>query len=125
MRNLVFLLLTSFALTYGYSARAQVIVNKVDLNKAVDTFEVYAFKKPFSTKECFFANYGQKAFKLHWYDDSSQAIFDNTGRKFEKGEWLQLSNYLKSQGWKKTDNRTEKLGNIEGRVVTFEREPSK
>ena len=98
------------------------VVNGTDLNEEVDIFEVYAFKKPFSTKECFFADYGQKNFKLHFYDHKRQAIYNAEGEKFEKGEWLNLMKYLRSQGWKKTDERKEKLGDNEGRVVTFEKE---
>lgn len=102
-------------------ANAQVVVKDTDLNEAVEMFELYAFKKPFSTKEVYFVNFGQDKFRLHFYDHKSQAIFDDKGEKFEKGEWLKLMNYLRAQGWKKTDERKESLGNNEGRVVQFER----
>ncbi len=106
------------------SVNAQVLVNNQDLNVAVEIFELYAFKKPFSTKECYFVNFGQDRFKLHFYDHKTQAVFDAEGKKFEKGEWLRMLNYLRVQGWRKADERTEKLGNNEGRVVTFERIPT-
>ncbi len=77
--------------------------------------------KPFSTKESYFVNFGQEKFRLHYYDHKTQAIFDADGGKFNKGEWLKLMQYLRAEGWKKTDERQEMLGNNEGRVVTFER----
>ncbi|MEO7700325.1 MAG: hypothetical protein ABIZ04_13965 [Opitutus sp.] len=119
-------LLSAVALVlFSLPASAQVLVGNTDLNKSVTTFDLYAFKKPFNTKECYFVNFGQKDFKLHFYDHSSQSVRRADGTKFEKGEWLQMVNYLKTQGWTKTDQRTEKLGNIEGRVITFERAANK
>lgn len=117
MKTLLAFLLSAFCL----HANSQVIVHETDLNKEVEIFEVYAFKKPFNTKECYFADFGQKDFKLHFYDHKRQAIYTADGRKFEKGEWLNLLKYLRSQGWEKTDERKEKLGNNEGRVITFEK----
>jgi hypothetical protein len=105
----------------SYNANAQVTVNNVDLNTEVEMFEVWAFKKAFSTKESLFINYGQDKFRPHYYDHKTQRIFDDEGNYFKKGSWMKLYAYLKKQGWKKTDERKETIGEVKGRVITFER----
>ena len=112
-----------FALVICIYANGQIIVNGNDITKETETFEVWAFKKPFSQKEVYFANYGQDKFRPHYYDHKTQAIRNANGEKFEKGEWLQLLKYLKSQGFEKTDERQENIGDIIGRVITFEKTP--
>ena len=102
-------------------ASAQVVVNKKDINQEVKSFELYAFKKPFSTKESYFINYGQENFKIHYYDHKRQAVFNAEGEKFSKGSWLKLVEYLEAQGWEKTEERLENIGNNQGRVITFKR----
>ncbi len=118
MKKLVF----SLILLISVTASSQVIVNKVDVNEESEIFEVYAFKKPFSTKEVYFGNYGQDNFKLHYYDHKRQAIYDSEGNKFEPGEWLKLYKYLRDNDWKKIDEREEKYGKTKGRVITFEKD---
>lgn len=100
---------------------AQIKTNKEDIKDKVSTFEVWAFKKPFTMKECYFINYGQKNFKPNNYDLVGQGIYDKADRKFEKGEWLQLNDYLESQGFFKTDERKDNIGNVEGRIITFKK----
>ncbi len=100
---------------------AQIITSKEDIKDKVDVFEVWAFIKPFTMKECYFINYGQKKFKPNNYDLVGQGIFDKDNRKFEKGEWLQLVQYLKSQGFEKKEERPGTIGDITGRIATFEK----
>jgi hypothetical protein len=110
------------ALLFSFNSFAQITVNKVDISNEVDTFEVWAFKKPFSNKESLFVNYGQDKFRPHYYDHKTQRILNGSGEVFKKGSWLKLSSYLKKQGWIKTDERSETIGDITGRVVTFEKQ---
>ena len=109
------------ALFFCLFMNAQIVVNGNDITKEVDAFEVWAFKKPFSQKESYFINYGQDKFRPHYYDHKTQAVLTADGEKFGKGEWLQLVKYLKEQGFEKTDERLENIGDVQGRVVTFER----
>lgn len=106
---------------FAFTGVAQVVVNGVDLNNEVDIFELWAFKKPFNNKESLYMNFGQDKFRPHYYDHKTQRIFNADGEYFEKGEYMKLSKYLKSQGWQKTDERYESFGDAEGRVVTFEK----
>lgn len=112
--NLVLLIsLLTISCSFGQTVNNE----KID----VDTFEVWAFKKPFNNKESYFANYGQKKFRPHYYDHKTQIIKDNEGKAFDNGEWLSLISFLKNEGWVKSDERHETIGNLQGRVVTFER----
>lgn len=117
MKKIILLALLSFS----YFASAQIIVNKEDIKDKTDIFEVWAFIKPFNLKESYFINYGQKKFRPNNYDFSGQCIFDKDNRKFEKGEWLQLVQYLKSQGFEKKEERPGTIGDITGRIATFEK----
>lgn len=101
--------------------KAQVIVNGNDINKTATTLEVWAIAKPFNTKESMFADYGQDDFKSHYYDHKSQAINDKDGKKFEKGEWVKLLNYLTSEGWEMKSERPGNVGDQKGRIITFVR----
>lgn len=118
MKRILIIVLIVFATT---NTIAQVIVNGHDLNKEVEIFELWAFKKPFNNKESLFVNYDQDKFRSHYYDHKTQRIYDNKGEYFEKGEYLKLYKYLKSQGWQKIDERFEQFGDAEGRVITFEK----
>lgn len=102
-------------------AFSQITTNKEDIKDKVSVFEVWAFVKPFTMKECYFINYGQKKFRPNNYDLVGQGIFDKDNRKFEKGEWLQLVQYLKTQGFEKKEERPGAIGDITGRVATFEK----
>lgn len=103
------------------STFSQIITNKEDISDKVDTFELWAFVKPFTSKECYFINYGQKKFKPNNYDLLGQGVYDKDNRKFEKGEFLQLNKYLKDNGFQKSDERPATIGDIQGRVITFEK----
>jgi hypothetical protein len=100
---------------------SQINVNKEDIKDKVTMFEVWAFKKPFTSKECYFINYGQDNFKPSNYDLLGQGIRNANDDKFEKGEWLKLIQYLESQGFIKDDERNETIGNINGRIITFKK----
>lgn len=114
------LLLVSVLLftTLGFS---QIIVNKENIKESVLIFEVWAFKKPFTSKECYFINYGQNNFRPCNYDLLNQGIKNDVDKKFEKGEWLKLLQYLESQGFTKESERQETIGDINGRVITFKK----
>ena len=99
----------------------QIIVNKEDIKDKVSIFEVWAFKKPFTSKECYFINYGQDNFKPANYDLLGQGIKSLDDKKFEKGEWLKLIQYLESQGFIKDSERDETIGDIKGRIITFKK----
>ncbi|WP_312922588.1 hypothetical protein [Empedobacter brevis] len=101
---------------------AQIITNKEDISEKVEMFEVWAFKKPFSLKESYFINYGQDKFKPNNYDLVGQGIQDKEGKKFDKGEWLKLVQYLEKNGFYKQEERAETIGNVEGRIITFKKE---
>nr|WP_322623705.1 hypothetical protein [uncultured Flavobacterium sp.] len=116
MKKIFFMAAFLFA---ALQASAQVMVNGKDIATETETFEVWAFKKPFSNKESLFMNYGQDDFKPHYYDHKSQAISNKDGKKFEKGEWLQLTKYLLSQGFEEKSSRDASIGDAKGRVVTF------
>ena len=103
----------------GYS---QVIVNKTDLNKSVKTFELHMAKKPLTSKDCYYVDYGQDNFKEHFYDHKKQAAFDGNNRKFEKGEYMKLLNYLESQGWVKDSQRETNLGDVDITVFLFRKD---
>lgn len=117
MKKILFSLLICFSAAFS----AQIITSKEDIKDKIDVFEVWAFVKPFTLKECYFINYGQKKFRPNNYDLVGQGIFDKDNRKFEKGEWIQLVQYLKSQGFEKKEERTGYIGDLTGRVVTFEK----
>lgn len=103
------------------SANAQVIVNNEDLNQKVEMFEVYLMAKPFNTKESIFANSGSNDFKLQNYDTKKQSISNAEGKKFEKGDYLNLVQYLTDQGWEEGKSRDITLGNQKGTCVIFKR----
>lgn len=109
------------ALLTSAFASAQVFVNDLDLNNNVESFEVYMMAKPFNTKESLFANSGKNDFKLQNYDTKKQSIFNAEGKKFEKGDYLNLYNYLTSQGWEEGTKRDVKLGNQTGTSIMFKR----
>lgn len=100
---------------------SQIQVNGVDLNKDSEIIEVWAFKKPLTTKESLFVDYGQKKFRPHYYDHKTQCIIDKDGNKFKKGSWLSLVKYLKSQGWSKGEERKSTIGDVTGRIIVFEK----
>lgn len=100
---------------------AQVIVDGKDLNEEVEMFEVYTMVKPFSTKETIFANSGSNNFRLHYYDHKRQAIYNAEGKKFEKGQYLELYTYLTEQGWYVDNERPVKLGNNTGKAIIFKK----
>lgn len=104
-----------------FSVNAQIFVNKVDITKETETFDVWAFTKPFSTKESFFIDYGQDDFKPHYYDHKTQLISDKDGNKFEKGEWIKLVKYLNANGFEEKSSRDANIGDVKGRVITFVR----
>lgn len=108
-------------LLFGLQMSAQVMVDGKDLNKEVETFEVYLMMKPFSTKESIFANSGLNDFKLQNYDSKKQSILNAEGKKFEKGQVMELYNYLSSQGWEKVDERSVSLGNQSGKAIIFKK----
>jgi len=114
-------LIISALILLSIIVNSQVVVNGVDLNKEVEAFEVWAFKKPFSQKESLFINYGQDGFRSVNYDSKKQSVFNKDGVKFMKGEYLKLHLYLKDQGWIKTSERETSMGNNEGRVIMFEK----
>lgn len=115
-------ILISLGVMFSSVIYSQIIVNKEDIKDKVDEFEVWAFKKPFTSKDCYFINYGQKKFTPSNYDLLGQGIIDKDGNKFEKGEWLRLSKYLREQGFKKESEREEYIGDLKGRVITFIKE---
>lgn len=102
---------------------AQVVVNGIDINSDtnVNSIEVYTVAKPFNTKESIFVNDGINDFKIHNYDTKKQSIFNAEGKKFEKGEYLNLYNYLLAQGWEEGSTRTAKIGDQTGNVVIFKK----
>jgi len=112
-------LLIAGLLFAGYQMEAQVIVNGVDINKETEMFDLWAFTKPFSTKESYFVDYGQDGFKSVNYDNKAQSIANAEGKKFEKGEWMKLVKYLSEQGWEEKTSRDANMGDAKGRVVTF------
>ena len=97
MKTLLFILIPVLSF-------AQIVKGK-DISKETDFFELYAFKKPLSQKECFFIDYGQEKFRPHYYDHKTQAVYNDSGEKFEKGSYIPLIKYLKEKGWKKVDER--------------------
>lgn len=117
MKKLILL----FTLTASVLVFSQIITNKKDIKDQVSVFEVWAFKKPFTQKECYFINYGQEKFKPSNYDLLGQGISNKDNRKFEKGEWLQLVQYLESQNFYKDEERPETIGDVQGRIVTFKK----
>lgn len=94
-------------------------VNGKEIN--TDIVEVWAFAKPFSNKESYFADFGQKKFRPHYYDHKTQRINDDNGNPFEKGEWVALLSYMKEKGWVVSGERPANIGNAQGRIITFER----
>lgn len=114
------ILLSTF-LVFSITSYSQVVVDGVDLNNEVQMFEVYLMQKPFSVKESIFANSGKNNFKLQNYDTKKQSIYNAEGKKFEKGQYLELYNYLISQGWESTDEHQVKLGNNTGRTIMFKK----
>ncbi|MDV6167884.1 hypothetical protein R1T16_05570 [Flavobacterium sp. DG1-102-2] len=114
------ILLVSLILSSAFG-NAQVIVNEVDLNTNVEAFEVYLMAKMFNTKESIFANTGSNDFKIQNYDTKRQAIFNAEGKKFEKGEYLNLYTYLMSQGWEEGTKRNVNYGDSTGTCIMFKR----
>ena len=115
------LLLITSTFLIAITIKSQVMVNGIDLNKEVEAFEVWAVKKPFSQKESLFVNYGQDNFRQSNYDSKKQCILDKNGRKFMKGEYMKLYNYLKNQGWIKTSEVETSIGSQKGRIIMFEK----
>jgi hypothetical protein len=100
-------------------AFSQVFVNNTNLNQNVKNFELHVAKKPFTSKDCFYVDYGQKDFKEHFYDHKIQAVFDINNVKFEKGEYLKLLNYLEQNGWVKDSQRETELGDVKINIFLF------
>lgn len=116
------ILTITIALSAFTMSNAQILVDKKDITQTVDMFDVWCFTKPFTTKECYFIDYGQTGFKPVNYDlKEVQTIRDSLENKFSKGEWIRLVNYLKLNGYEKTGEHESMIGNLKGRVVTFER----
>lgn len=112
----------SMLLSLSITSYSQVIVNNENLNEVAESFELYSAIKPFTTEECVFIDYGQDKFKPNNYDlKDLQAVYDKDGNKFKKGEYRKLVKYLESEGWKATDKRTSKIGNIETNITIYER----
>lgn len=110
-------LITILALTaITFSAQSQIIVNGNDISNE-SIIEIWAFKKPLSSKEVFFANYGQEKFRPYYYDHKSQRI-DGVG----KSASIKLLKLMRDNGFTKIDEREEYIGNAKGRVLTFEKE---
>ena len=122
MKTIKLLLIALLLFLVSHSVNAQIIVNNIDITNEVDTFEVWAFKKPLSNKESLFINFGQDKFRPHYYDHKTQRISKSDGFVFKKGSWLKLYSFLKKEGWVKFDERNETIGDIKGRVVTFEKQ---
>jgi hypothetical protein len=115
MKKLFFLAL----LISSQFGTAQVYINDVNLNDNAKSFELHMSKKPFTSKDCYYIDYGQKDFKEHFYDSKTQAVFDKDKVKFEKGEYMKLLNYLESQGWIKDSQRESSLGDVKISIVLF------
>lgn len=94
------------------TASSQISVNGTDITNE-PLVEVWAFKKPFSTKESIFVNYGQSKFRPHYYD-KNQGIDG-----IEKGEWMKVLKLFINNGFERMDERQDFVGNQEGRVITF------
>lgn len=115
-------IITFLLLFVAFYTNAQVIVNKENLNEVADSFDLFVAIKPFTTEECVFIDYGQDKFKPNNYDlKDVQAVYDKDGNKFKKGDYRKLVKYLEAEGWKQTDKRMSKIGNIDINIVTFER----
>lgn len=99
-----------------FTAQSQIIVNGQDISNS-EIIEIWAFKKPFTMKDVYFADYGQDKFRPNMYDSKKQRI-----RGIEKGEGIKLLQLMKHAGYKKTEERVDKIGNIQGRVMTFKKE---
>lgn len=117
MRKFLLLFFTLLVSSLIYSQK----VNGKDLKNETDYFELWMFKKPFTSQECYFVDYGQEKFKPHYYDHKRQAITDNSGQKFEKGKYVKLAKFLKESGWKKTGQREAEIGDIKGTIISFEK----
>ncbi len=100
---------------------SQIIVNNEDIKNKTSMFEVWAYKKPFSQKECYFIDYGQSDFNPVLCDYKTQSISDSNSLKFEKGEWIKLIQYIESQGFEKNAERTQAIGSGIARVITFKK----
>jgi hypothetical protein len=118
MKKLFFLFVIYFICL---NASSQVMVGGIDLNTTVQMFELNVMAKPFNTKESLFINYGQEGFRLSNYDLMKQGVSDASGKKFEKGEYLKLFQYLMEQGWEKVDQKTVTLGTQTGTTYIFNR----
>lgn len=117
MKKLVIIL--GLCIAHYYSS-AQLMVNNINITEKAEMFEIWAFKKPFTNKECYFLDYGQSGFKPVNYDlKETQTIRNKDGEKFEKGSWMTLYSYLRNEGYEKESERPDKIGNVEGRVITF------
>lgn len=108
-------------LLISISTQAQVYVDSTDLNTAVKYFELHITKKPFSTKDCYYVDYGQKDFRERGFDNESQSVHNKDSVKFEKGEFVKLVNYLGEQGWIKDGQRETKSGKELITIVLFRR----
>ena len=98
-----------------FAANSQIIVNGNDISNE-SIIEVWVFKKPLTSKEVFFANFGQDKFRPHYYDHKTQKI-DGVG----KAESIKLLKLMRDNGFTKIDEREENIGNVKGRVLTFEK----
>ena len=109
-------LITFLALAViSFAAQSQIIVNGNDISNE-SIIEIWAFKKPLTSKEVFFANYGQDKFRPHYYDHKTQRI-DGV----DKAESIKLLKLMRDNGFTKIDEREENIGNVKGRVLTFEK----
>jgi hypothetical protein len=116
MKKLItFSILMSFF--FGYNQT----INGVNISEKTKLFELYAFKKPFSIEESFFIDYGQDKFRPHYYDHKTQAIINDEGEKFKKGDYIGILKFMKLKGWQKINERESFIGDIRGRIITYEK----
>lgn len=109
-------------LIFCQSGFGQLFVNGNDLNKTAKSFELHLAVKPFTAKQCLYIDYGQDGFKEANYDLSDkQAVYDSVGKKFSKGEYMKLSNYLEATGWIRDSQRESNLGDVKISIMMFKR----
>jgi hypothetical protein len=115
------ILIVIFIITTN-AAFGQLIVNNQDLNKTVKNFELHLAIKPFTSKQCLYIDYGQDGFRESNYDlNEKQSIYDSTGNKFVKGDYMKLYNYLTAIGWEKDSQRESSLGDVKISIILFKR----
>ncbi len=111
MRKLFFILLIITTSTI----QSQIVVNNTDISD-LEIFEVWAFKKPFTMKDVYFVNYGQKKFRPNYYNSPKQRI-----RGIERGEYLKLIQLMERNNYSKIDERIDFIGDNQGRVMVFKK----